>query len=44
MIESAWLGLGALVVGPFTEFSFMQRALAGCLALSLSGKQLAIPS
>ena len=42
MIESAWLGLGALVVGPFTEFSFMQRALAGCLALSLSAAPMGV--
>ena len=37
MIEAEWLGLNAALFGPFTEFSFMQRALAGCLALSLSG-------
>ena len=42
MIESAWLSLGALVVGPFTEFSFMQRALAGCLALSLSAAPMGV--
>lgn len=42
MIESAWLGLGALVAGPFTEFSFMQRALAGCMALSLSAAPMGV--
>lgn len=42
MIESAWLGLDALVVGPFTEFSFMQRALVGCLALSLSAAPMGV--
>lgn len=42
MIESAWLGLAALVVGPFTEFSFMQRALVGCLALSLSAAPMGV--
>ncbi|WP_371434634.1 metal ABC transporter permease [Polaromonas sp.] len=36
------MGLGALVVGPFTEFSFMQRALAGCLALSLSAAPMGV--
>jgi hypothetical protein len=29
-------GLWALLIGPLTEFGFMRRALAGCLALSLS--------
>ena len=42
MIESSWLGLGTLVIGPFTEFSFMQRALAGCLALSLSAAPMGV--
>ena len=28
--------LWALLAGPFLEFGFMRRALAGCVALSLS--------
>ena len=42
MIESVWSGTAALVVGPFVEFGFMQRALAGCLALSLSAAPLGV--
>lgn len=42
MIEAAWLGLNAALFGPFTEFSFMQRALAGCLALSLSAAPMGV--
>ncbi len=30
------------VIGPFLEFSFMRRALAGCLALSLSAPPIGI--
>ena len=42
MIEAVWLGLNAALFGPFTEFSFMQRALAGCLALSLSAAPMGV--
>ena len=42
MIESVWSGTAALVVGPFVEFGFMQRALAGCLALSLSAAPMGV--
>lgn len=42
MIESVWSDVGSFVVGPFTEFSFMQRALAGCLALSLSAAPMGV--
>jgi zinc/manganese transport system permease protein len=31
-----------LLVGPFVEFGFMRRALAGCLALSLSAPPLGV--
>lgn len=31
-----------LLVGPFTEFAFMRRALAGCLALSLSSAPVGV--
>ena len=34
--------LNAALFGPFTEFSFMQRALAGCLALSLSAAPMGV--
>ncbi|WP_370541221.1 metal ABC transporter permease [Acidovorax sp. IB03] len=36
------MGLNAALFGPFTEFSFMQRALAGCLALSLSAAPMGV--
>jgi len=42
VIEAVWLGLNAALFGPFTEFSFMQRALAGCLALSLSAAPMGV--
>lgn len=35
-------GLSDLLVGPFVEFGFMRRALAGCLALSLSAPPLGV--
>ena len=38
MIDSAW----SLLMGPFAEFGFMQRALAGCLALSLSAAPMGV--
>jgi zinc/manganese transport system permease protein len=34
--------LADLLVGPFVEFGFMRRALAGCLALSLSAPPLGV--
>lgn len=42
MIEAALSGLGTALFGPFAEFSFMQRALAGCLALSLSAAPMGV--
>ena len=34
--------LSALLVEPFSEFAFMRRALAGCLALSLGGAPVGV--
>jgi zinc/manganese transport system permease protein len=31
-----------LLVAPFTEFSFMQRALVGCLAISISAAPIGV--
>ena len=31
-----------LLISPFSEFQFMQRALAGCLALCLSGPLIGV--
>lgn len=42
MIEATWSGAVALLLGPFAEFGFMQRALAGCLALSLSAAPMGV--
>lgn len=42
MIEHAWAATVALLVGPFAEFGFMQRALVGCLALSLSAAPMGV--
>jgi zinc/manganese transport system permease protein len=42
MIEAALLGLSTALFGPFAEFSCMQRALAGCLALSLSAAPMGV--
>jgi zinc/manganese transport system permease protein len=36
------LDLWSLLVGPFAEFGFMRRALAGCLALSLSAAPMGV--
>lgn len=38
--HTAWSGL--LDFGPFLEFAFLQRALAGCLALSLGAAPLGV--
>src|SRR4051794_5973361 len=34
--------LPAILAGPFAEFAFMRRALAGCLALSLGGAPVGV--
>lgn len=44
MIDSGILAAGASlpVIGPFFEFGFMRRALAGCLALSLGATPIGV--